>query len=463
VIARLILLAALLPFTALAQLELTLYNTATNTETPLNLAQPFDVGSAAACQTITPRLRIHNIGSTTVEIQTLEVTVTGATPAGVFKTDSHDPLPGSSFLIASASFRDIWIDFSPGAPGQYTATLAVNSLTLELTGEGITAPTVTDSAGKSYCPGRDLIYVGRTQVGTTIQSTLTLGNPTPNAVSATVTGADFGPSAAVAVGPGASQTIQLTFTPSIPNTETATLTIGSLVYNLSGDGFAAPLLQPALQLSSNANLSSNQAQVSISLAAAASATTAGQLTLAFQPASNLTDDPNIVFPATGTRTMSVVVNPGDTAIHFQAGDPNQCTFQTGTTAGTITFTLTIGSATATASTTIAPAIVSLDLSSAVPATDSILLTLAGFDNTHAASLLAFTFYDPTGKAITPGLIQSNVSSPFANYYQANPRAGGTFSLQATFPVSGDITKVSAVDVQFTNPAGVASTARLPVK
>jgi hypothetical protein len=67
-----------------------------------------------------------------------------------------------------------------------------------------------------------------------------------------------------------------------------------------------------------------------------------------------------------------------------------------------------------------PAPVSLDLSTAVAATDSILLSLSGFDNTHAASALAFTFYNASGKVISPGLIQSNVTSAFASYYQSNP-------------------------------------------
>ena len=71
--ARLLVAAALLPFAAMAQLELTLYDTATNSETPIDLTQPLDAGSAAACQTLTPRIRIHNIGSTAVEIDTLEV------------------------------------------------------------------------------------------------------------------------------------------------------------------------------------------------------------------------------------------------------------------------------------------------------------------------------------------------------------------------------------------------------
>jgi hypothetical protein len=463
---RLLLLAAMLPLAGMAQLELTLYDASTNTETPVG--STLTVGPTTTCQPFTSsEIRLRNIGTNTVQIDTLEP------QSGVIALRGA-PLP--PFPLAAGSLKGFYIGFAPTSTGSFTSTLNVSgtdlttstayNLAVALTGTSIAAPTLTDSSGTNYCPGGTPIYVGRTQVGTTVQTTLTLTNSTANAVTATVAGKDFGPAASVTVAAGATQTLPITFTPSIPNSEAGTLTASGLVYNLAGDGFAAPLPQPELQLSTNANLSSNQAQVSIPLSAAAASADTGTLALTFQPAGNLPDDPNINFPATGgTRTMNVQVNAGDTAVHFQAGDPNTCTFQTGTTAGTIDFALnlTASGVTASASTIIVPAPVALDLSTAVPATDSIFLTLAGFDNTHAASSLAFTFYDTTGKAIAPGLIQSNVTSAFASYYKANPQAGGTFNLQATFPVTGDITQVSSVQVQFTNPAGVTNTGSLPVE
>ncbi|HTP89526.1 MAG TPA: hypothetical protein VMJ34_21400 [Bryobacteraceae bacterium] len=455
-IPRLLFLTAAGVLGAFAQLELTLYDTTNQTESPLDLSQTLDVGPAAVCQTLTPRIRIHNISGSPVEIETLEVA-----PLGAWRKDSRDPLPGSSFVISSASFRDVWIDFAPPSVGTFPATLTVNNLQLSLTGEGVAAPEVSDIGGKNYCPG-DQIYVGRTQVGSTVQTVLKVTNPTQAPVPALVSGKDFGPDTPSTVEPGDTQQVMITFTPSIPNAEMGMLTVNGMAYTLAGDGFVGPLLQPSLQFSANAGLSSNQAQVSIPLAAAATATAAGQLTLSFQPSGTLPDDPAILLTATGSRTTSVLVNPGDTAVHFQAGNPDHCTFQTGTTAGTIAFTLTIGGVTSIASTTIPGALVALDLATAVAQNGTVIVSLAGFDNTHAASRLAFTFYDTAGQTIAPGLIQSDVSGPFSSYYAAHPEAGGAFSLQATFPVSGDISKVGGVDVQFTNPAGTAMTSRLPV-
>ncbi|MGD0616936.1 MAG: hypothetical protein ABSB67_04665 [Bryobacteraceae bacterium] len=463
--ARLLLAAAIFPIAALAQLELTLYDPSSNTETPMGSS--FNIGTAAACQTLSsPEVRLRNIGPNAIDVTTVA-------PLNGAIVLSQYPLP--PFQVASQSLQAFYVAFTPTGPGPATSTLTVTgndvvtstvyNLSVALSATGVAAPTLTDSGGNSYCPGAE-IYIGRTQVGTTLQTSLTLNNTTPNAVTATVSGQDFGPTGPVTVLAGAVQTLPISFTPSIPNTETGTLTVSGLVYNLTGVGFAQAVttLDLSLQLSSNADLSSNQATVSIPLASPAALSDVGTLTLSFQPAGSLPDDPAIMFMANSSRTVSVEVSPGDTAVQFQAGNATQCTFQTGTTAGTITLTLnlTVSGVTTSTSSTIAPALISLDLSTAVAATDSILLSLSGFDNTHAASALAFTFFDTTGKAIPPGLIQSNVANAFASYYQANPQAGGTFNLQATFPVTGDITQVATVQVKFTNPAGVTTTSLLPV-
>jgi hypothetical protein len=431
------------------------------------MGSSFNIGTAAACQTLSsPEVRLRNIGPNAIDVTTVA-------PLNGAIVLSQYPLP--PFQVASQSLQAFYVAFTPTGPGPATSTLTVTgndvvtstvyNLSVALSATGVAAPTLTDSGGNSYCPGAE-IYIGRTQVGTTLQTSLTLNNTTPNAVTATVSGQDFGPTGPVTVLAGAVQTLPISFTPSIPNTETGTLTVSGLVYNLTGVGFAQAVttLDLSLQLSSNADLSSNQATVSIPLASPAALSDVGTLTLSFQPAGSLPDDPAIMFMANSSRTVSVEVSPGDTTVQFQAGNATQCTFQTGTTAGTITLTLnlTVSGVTTSTSSTVAPALISLDLSTAVAATDSILLSLSGFDNTHAASALAFTFFDTTGKAIPPGLIQSNVANAFASYYQANPQAGGTFNLQATFPVTGDITQVATVQVKFTNPAGVTTTSLLPV-
>ena len=463
---RVIVLAAVLPLAAVAQLELTLYDKASNTETPIGSS--LDIGDAAVCETLqSAEIRLRDIGQNQITVNTLEPL---STVNPIWIPDAFPPI-----VLGSGMLQAMHIDFKPPGVGAYLSTLTVQgtdmvtqtvyTLNVALTAQGVAAPTLSDATGQQYCAGPgDPIDIGRTQVGTTLQMSLTLNNVTQTAASVSLTGADFALTGGTfTVQPGATQTFQISFTPSLANRETALLNVNDLAYSLYGDGFVQPvLLQPSLQISGNAGQSSSQATVSIPLAGVATAAVTGLLSLAFQPAGNLPDDPTIQFTATSARSIPVQVNPGDTEAHFTTGDQNACTFQTGTTAGTITFSLSLGEATTTASAAIPAAPVSLDLATASAEVTRIIVALTGFDNTHAASMLAFTFYDSSGKAISPGLIQTDVAGDFATYYKANPSAGGAFALQAIFPVSGDVTQVATVQVEFTNPEGVTTTPSIPV-
>jgi hypothetical protein len=81
-----------------------------------------------------------------------------------------------------------------------------------------------------------------------------------------------------------------------------------------------------------------------------------------------------------------------------------------------------------------------------------LVTVTGFDNTYSASQFSFTFSDTTGKTIgTP--ITVNEAANFQTLFFTNNTEGGIFSLQASFPVTGDVTQVGSVSVAVTNSAG----------
>jgi hypothetical protein len=51
----------------------------------------------------------------------------------------------------------------------------------------------------------------------------------------------------------------------------------------------------------------------------------------------------------------------------------------------------------------------------------------------------------------------DATSNFHQYFYANNAAGGSFSMQASFPVTGDVTKVGSVAVTLTNSVGQTST------
>ena len=84
--------------------------------------------------------------------------------------------------------------------------------------------------------------------------------------------------------------------------------------------------------------------------------------------------------------------------------------------------------------------------------------VTGFDNTHTAGLLTFTFFDAAGNTVAPGAIRTDATASFATYFQ-NSGLGGSFLLTAVFPVTGDPSQVGAFQVQIANSVGTAQTAR----
>lgn len=56
----------------------------------------------------------------------------------------------------------------------------------------------------------------------------------------------------------------------------------------------------------------------------------------------------------------------------------------------------------------------------------------------------------------PGGIAIDSRSEFHQYFFTNNQAGGAFAMKATFPVTGDVTKIGSVGVTMNNSAGQTS-------
>jgi hypothetical protein len=84
------------------------------------------------------------------------------------------------------------------------------------------------------------------------------------------------------------------------------------------------------------------------------------------------------------------------------------------------------------------------------------LNLTGYDNTYSVGNLVFTFYDTNGKVVTPNGISVEAGSSFHQFFFNNNQTGGAFSLQAKFPVNGDITKIGSVAVAIANSVAAAT-------
>jgi hypothetical protein len=86
-----------------------------------------------------------------------------------------------------------------------------------------------------------------------------------------------------------------------------------------------------------------------------------------------------------------------------------------------------------------------------------VVTLTGYDNTYSTGQFSFTFYDTSGKVLTPNGIPVNAVSSFQQYFfSSDNQAGGAFRMQASFPVNGDVTQVGSVAVNISNSAGPSS-------
>jgi hypothetical protein len=257
------------------------------------------------------------------------------------------------------------------------------------------------------------------------------------------------------LGPQASASFSIEFSPTAPGTRTALLSIGSRQFTLTGTGVSPPLPTPELSVTLGEAQSAQQGSVAVSFDAPAEIGGSGTVTLSFEAQTAGELDPGIVF-ATGGQTANFTFNKGDTAASF--GAAGSAAFQTGTTAGTLILAAQIGSAVSQQNVTIAPAAIGVAAVTGTRQTAGVSVNVTGFDNTRTAGMLSFTFYDSAGAVIPPGAIAYDSVPAFASYF-AGSGDGGQFALAAYFPVNGNPSQVSGFTVQLVNSAGTATTAR----
>ncbi len=451
-IRRLAACMAMLPLAALAQIQVLRFDGVN--ENPV--AGLVDVGAASPGDTLETRFRVRNIGAGAAVFQTLSIAGSG------FRITTAPSLP---YTIAPGSEAEFRVAFSPISIGSYSAFLLVNSINISLRGTVAPAAVLTLDNGSAALAAGATIDFGSVQRGSSRLQTLTLTNP--NSASLTistlaVTGVGFrgpiGAQAPIEIAYGESVSFQIAFEPPGGQPAQGTLTVDQRAFVLIGQGLDPPLPAASIQLASAVGASVQQNNISIPLASAAQVSGTGTLTMQFQSSvPGVPDDAAVQFLSGPKRAATVTITAGDTMAKF--GSQSSIAFQTGSTTGTILFTLKLPNATQQASLTIAPAAVVLDTAHAVRRVGNLDVSLVGFDNTYSTSQLAFTFYDQKGNAMQPGVIRVDVSADFRLYFSSS-QAGGQFALLATFPVTGDVNQVAGFDVQVTNSAGAAKSQRI---
>ncbi len=446
-IRRLLLCCALVPLGALAQIQVFLFD-GTN-ETPAGVL--VNVGSAAPGDTLTTRFHVRNVGEGPEVLQSLSI-------AGSGFTISLTPL--LPYTIAPGSFVEFRVAFNPISLATYSAFLLVNTINITIQGSATPSAGLGVGGSSTLLAAGAIIDFGSVLVGSSNLQTFTLANlNNANITIATllVSGAGFtgpiGAAAPIQLTPGQSVSFQIAFQPQTGQPAQGSLTVNQRSFVLTGQGLEPPLPAASIQLGSTVGTSAQQNNVSIPLSAASQVSGSGTLTMTFQPSvAGVTDDAAVQFLSGPLRSATVTISPGDTVGTF--GMQSSIAFQTGSTAGTIVFTLTIpNTPPQQVSLIIPPAPIILDTAGAVRRVSDLDVSITGLDNTYSASQLAFTFYDSTGATIAPGVISVNATPAFHQYFFTSDQAGGQFALLATFPVAGDVTLIAAFNVQISNSVG----------
>src|SRR5205814_1750436 len=148
---RTLLLAAFLPLSAFAQLQLFQYDGTTEKA----VGQVYDAGTAAVGESSETRFRVHNAGQAS--------------------------LPLTSLSVARAGLVEFRVVFLPTGPGNYSATLQVNTISVLLRGTASAGAVL--SSGQTPLSSGATIDFGKAVTGTTLTQSLTLTNPSSTPIT----------------------------------------------------------------------------------------------------------------------------------------------------------------------------------------------------------------------------------------------------------------------------------------
>lgn len=471
--ARVFLLAALGPLSALAQLQVYSFDGVNQTA----VGAVFNVGTASPGDTATARFLVRNIGTGPATLTSLGLAGDGF----LFSNVPSLPYILAPYTGSAVSEVEFDVAFSPSGVASYSAFLQVNTIEIILDGTGTQAAVLTLAGSDIPLSAGAIIDFGSLASGMTKQLTFDLSNPGSAAVpvgTLSVTGTGFqgpiGTSAPISIAPGQTVSFQVEFLPTSGQAFQGTLALDQRTFVLTGQGLSPPLPAASIVFGSSVGQSAQQNNVSIPLASASQVSGTGTLTMTFQSSvPGVSDDPAIQFLSGPLRQATVTISPGDSTAMFDGGQ-SDLVFQTGATAGTITFSLTLTGNSipaAQATLTIAPAPVNIASATSIRLLGGVIvngepagvlvggevdISISAADNTYSASQLAFTFFDQKGATLEPGVIQVDATANFQSYF-ATTTIGGAFALLAKFPVTGDVTQIISTDIAITNSVGTTTT------
>jgi len=386
------------------------------------------------------RFRVRNTTSAAVTISRLSID-----PGAFTLFDQFFP----PRVIESKGFADFSLRFAPAAAGRAASTLHLNDMVFAVQGDTVESARIEQLNGGNW--GDLKSDLGSVERGTALDTELRV---TPVETGISLTGQWF------TLIPGAEPgRYTVRFLAPSAGTYPAVLDTPGRSYPLraTANEYAPP--RPRFSLLPGAVEAAKQVEVKIALDEAARAAAVGSLELAFAPDSpGLGDDASVQLLPKAVRTIPFEVVSGAKSATF---DTQPSVFaQTGTTAGTITLTAKLGSWVETVTLKVSAGPVVYTSTKAAVGTSSAEVLITGYDTTHAGGKIAFTFYLSGGGAVTPGRMEADIGSQFAEYCAKNRT--GSFQLRAVFPVAGTASELESVEVEMTNGQGVQRTGKLPL-
>lgn len=412
-----------------------------------------DVGSVPSGDYVDTRFRIRNVGAEMVDLERLRVLGAG------FTLRNHPSTPVS---IQPGSNVDFRVRFRPANFGSYSASLTVNDIGLLLLGRSPASLTLSVLEEDAWQPlgAGDTVLFGSVLRKSSSTRRLRIHNPASALLS--LSGIAIGdgpfhsvdlPAAPLQVEPNGSVDFSVEYAPLTNGIHQSTLAMDGRQFLLEGFGTDPPFPEPEIVFESVGLTSGEQARVRVRLADKPTTWGSGELRIEFVPGvEGAADDPAVQFTATGTRTIPLTV--AEESTEALLGGAREAIFQTGTTAGTITFTAVLGTHTVPLSFTVSPEVVQVDSAAGRQIPTGLEVEVAGFDNTHSVSGVAFRFFDRQNNALTQGAIEVDVAQAFRSYF-LSAHVGGMFSLLARFPVAGDVSLIGFVEVGFVNSVGAS--------
>ena len=335
---RLALLLALAATPAWGQFQLYLVNG--------SIVQPvvrtYDLGSVPAGKQGAATFRIVNTSAISATLNLLTVTGSG------FSVSSANA-PKLPVLLAPQQSLDFTVLFQGTAAGLYTGALNSVGIAIGLTATvplQMTYQWVNGQAAQSLAAGP--VTFGSVPVGQSPTIQVLLLNQTSAILpvpALSLSGAGFAlasqPLPGATVMPSGSTSFEIQFSPKAAGTFVGTLTIGAQTFVVTGTGIIPALPQPSIAVSLAQSTSAQQGTIAVNLSATAQTSASGTVALSFVP------DASIHAPAdtgialsSGGQSTSFNVFIGQKQAAF--GAANSIGFQTGTTAGTLTVSVTLG-------------------------------------------------------------------------------------------------------------------------